>query len=69
MEQVELTVAGMTCGGCVTSIQNALSAREGVAGATADLAAKRVTIEFDPAVVQRAGLIEAIEDAGFEVAV
>ncbi len=68
MERVELNVEGMTCGGCVNSIQNALSARDGVASATADLDAKRVTIEFDPAVIQQAGLVEAIEDAGFDVA-
>ncbi len=68
MARVELNVEGMTCGGCVNSIQNALSARDGVASAIADLDAKRVTIEFDPAVIQQAGLVEAIEDAGFDVA-
>ena len=31
MEQVQLKVEGMTCGGCVKSIQNALSDRDGVA--------------------------------------
>ena len=61
-------VPDMTCGGCVKSIQNALNAREGVANATADLDAKRVTIEFDPALIQREGLVTAIEDAGFDVA-
>ena len=58
----------MTCGGCVKSIQNALSGRDGVANAAADLDAKLVTIEFDPALIQRDGLVEAIEDAGFDVA-
>ena len=68
MERIELKVEGMTCGGCVNSIQNALNARDGVANATADLDAKQVTIEFDPSVIQQAGLVEAIEDAGFDVA-
>lgn len=68
MERVELNVEGMTCGGCVNSIQNALNARDGVASATADLESKRVTIEFDPALIQKAGLVAAIEDAGFDVA-
>ena len=68
MEQVQLKVEGMTCGGCVKSIQNALSGRDGVANAAADLDAKLVTIEFDPALIQRDGLVEAIEDAGFDVA-
>ncbi|UCG73406.1 MAG: heavy-metal-associated domain-containing protein [Chromatiales bacterium] len=68
MERVELNVEGMTCGGCVNSIQNALNTRDGVASATADLESQRVTIEFDPALIQKAGLVEAIEDAGFDVA-
>jgi copper chaperone len=68
VERIELKVEGMTCGGCVKSIQNALNARDGVASATADLDAKQVAIEFDPAVIQQADLVEAIEDAGFDVA-
>jgi len=68
MEQVQLKVEGMTCGGCVKSIQNALGSRDGVSKAEANLEAKLVTIDFDPAVIQRPGLVEAIEDAGFDVA-
>ena len=68
MERVELKVEGMTCGGCVKSIQNALNARDGVSSSNADLDAKLVTIEFDPAVIQHDGLVAAIEDAGFDVA-
>ncbi|HHQ15101.1 MAG TPA: copper chaperone [Chromatiales bacterium] len=68
MEQIQLKVEGMTCGGCVKSIQNALSARDGVSDTKADLDSKTVTIEFDPARIQKDGLISAIEDAGFDVA-
>ncbi|MDJ0929440.1 MAG: cation transporter [Gammaproteobacteria bacterium] len=68
MERIELTVEGMTCGGCVNSIQNALNGRAGISNAAADLESKVVTIEFDPAVIQRAGLVQAIEEAGFDVA-
>ena len=67
MNKIELRVAGMTCGGCVKSIQNALTARDGVSGATADLDAGTVAIEFDPAVIQPAALEKAIVDAGFEI--
>lgn len=68
MQRVELTVEGMTCGGCVNSIQNALNGRDGVSNAAADLDSKLVTIDFDPSVIQREGLVQAIEDAGFDVA-
>ena len=68
MEQIQFKVEGMTCGGCVKSIQNALSNRDGVVDTKADLESKTVSIEFDPAKIQKAGLAEAIEDAGFDVA-
>lgn len=68
MEQVELRVEGMTCGGCVKSIQNALTGRDGVNSANADLDSGIVTIEFDPAVIQKPALSAAIQDAGFDVA-
>ena len=68
MESVELKVEGMTCGGCVKSIQNALQSHEGVGSASANLDAKLVTVEFDPSVIQRDGIVQAIEDAGFDVA-
>jgi len=68
MNKIEIQVEGMTCGGCVKSIQNALNAREGVSRASADLDAKTVSIEFDPAVIEVSALQQAIVDAGFDVA-
>ena len=68
MEKITIQVEGMTCGGCVNSIQNALNGRDGVQDAVADLESGSVTVDFDPAVVQRPALEAAIEDAGFDVA-
>jgi copper chaperone len=67
MENIELKVDGMTCGGCVKSIQNALNEREGISNATADLESKSVKVEFDAAVIQEAAIKDAIEAAGFDV--
>ena len=66
MEKIEIVVEGMSCEGCVASVQNALTANDGVAAATADLDSGIVAIEFDPAVINRDGLATAIEDAGFD---
>ena len=68
MEKIELKVEGMTCGGCVKSIQNALNGRKGVDNAVADLEAGTVAIEFDGKLIQRSVLEQAIVDAGFDVA-
>jgi len=68
MDKVEIKVEGMTCGGCVKSIQNALNGRNGVDNAVADLEAGTVAIEFDGKLIQRSVLEQAIVDAGFDVA-
>jgi copper chaperone len=67
MENVELKIDGMTCSGCVNSIQNALYRQDGVNKAVADMDNSLVTVEFDPAVIKREGLVQAIAVAGFDV--
>lgn len=68
MEKIELKVEGMTCGGCAKSIKNALATRPGIGNTDADVPGKLVTVEFDPAQIQRDGIVAAIEAAGFDVA-
>jgi copper chaperone len=68
MEKVHLKVEGMTCGGCVQSVQKALTNRDGVRTANADLDTGMVMIEFDNKVIQKTALEKAIVDAGFSVA-
>ena len=67
MESVELKIDGMTCSGCVNSIQNALYRQDGVNKAIADMENSLVTVEFDPTIIEHAGLVKAIADAGFDV--
>ncbi len=67
MERVEIRVEGMTCGGCVNSIQNALTNCEGVTSAAADLDGSMVTIEFDSGIIQKEAIEKVITDAGFSV--
>lgn len=65
--KIEIPVEGMTCGGCVKSIERALSHQIGVTAAKASLENKRVSIEFDVAAVNRAQLEQTIRKAGFTV--
>jgi copper chaperone len=68
MKTIELKVEGMTCGGCVKSIQNALNEQAGVNDAIADLDSKTVKVDFDPSAIEEGAIKEAIEAAGFDVA-
>ena len=69
MERIELKVEGMTCGGCVNSVQNALNQRNGIRSAAADLDSGIVTVEFDSAIIQQPVIAAAITEAGFDVAI
>lgn len=67
MEKISLKVTGMTCGGCVKSIQNALIEQSGISSASADLESAMVEVEFDSAQIAEAAIKGAIEAAGFDV--
>lgn len=66
METVKINVGGMTCGGCVKSVATVLEKLEGVNKADVDLDSAYAQVTFDPAKVQTAALLEAVEDAGFD---
>ncbi|MGZ8563563.1 MAG: cation transporter, partial [Candidatus Limnocylindria bacterium] len=65
--ELTLPVVGMTCASCVNRIERFLNRADGVAVATVNLATERATVHFDPAVIDRAGIVSAIESAGYEV--
>lgn len=66
-QTVKLKVEGMDCGGCETSIQNALGRLDGVAESQASHAAGEVTVRFDDAAVDLGAIGQAIADAGYTV--
>jgi copper chaperone len=68
MNEIILSVTGMTCGGCVNSVQKVLLALPGVQRAEVTLTPGQARVVVDPARVERAALVKAIVDAGFGVA-
>ncbi|MCC6619161.1 MAG: cadmium-translocating P-type ATPase [Chloroflexi bacterium] len=67
-DELTLPVVGMTCASCVNRIERFLNKADGVDAATVNLATERATVRFDPAVIDRGGIVAAIEAAGYEVA-
>jgi copper chaperone CopZ len=63
--QVELKVEGMTCQGCVRSVEKKLSGVAGVESAKVDLGAAKATVEYDDARAQVGDLIGAVDSIGF----
>jgi copper chaperone len=68
MEKVQLSVRGMSCGGCVKSVTNVLSALPGVSHVEVSLEQANARVDFDPAAVSVDSMIAAVDDAGFEAA-
>jgi copper chaperone CopZ len=68
METLELTVTGMTCGGCENAVKRAVSTLAGVESVAASHTANHVTVSVDPAKVGRAQLTQKIETLGDNVA-
>jgi copper chaperone CopZ len=62
---VELTVDGMTCEGCVRSVTKKLAGVAGVSSAAVDLAAGKATVEYDASRTKVEDLIGAVGQIGF----
>lgn len=60
-----LKVTGMSCGHCVGAVRRALESVPGVKVETVEIGAATVT--YDPAATAREALVDAIEEAGYEV--
>ena len=65
--ELSLPVVGMTCASCVNRIERFLSRADGVAEANVNLATERATVRYDPARIDRPGIVAAIEAAGYDV--
>lgn len=68
MTTTTLSVPDISCGHCKTSIESALDGVAGVTGATVEIEARTVDVEFDPAAVDMDDIVAAIERQGYEVA-
>jgi copper chaperone CopZ len=62
--ELVLTVEGMSCGGCVVSVEKALAAVPGVKHVEVDLTGKRATVRG--AALERERLVRAVYDAGYD---
>ena len=64
-EQLTFRVEGMTCASCVARVERALGKAPGVEASTVNLSTEKATVTFDPARIDAAALMHAVEDAGY----
>jgi len=65
--EIILPVEGMTCATCVARIERFLNRADGVASASVNLATEQAAVRYDPGRIDRAGIVGAIEAAGYDV--
>jgi P-type Cu+ transporter len=68
MQHLDLPIAGMTCASCANRVERSLNRVDGVV-ATVNYATERASVDYDPAAVEPARLVEAVESAGYSAAV
>lgn len=61
------TVVGMTCGHCVSSVTEEVSAISGVSDLTVDLATGALTVTSDSGCVTDDSVVAAVAEAGYRV--
>lgn len=67
MRTTTVTVTGMSCGHCATSVREELTEIPGVRAVDVDLASGDVTIDSD-SVVEADAIRTAVENAGYRLA-
>lgn len=65
MNELTFHVPGMTCGHCEAAVKGEVGKVAGVATVAVDLDTKIVTVEGDS--LDRAAIVDAIDEAGYEV--
>lgn len=62
-----LKITGMTCGGCVNKVAQALTAVTGVGDVNVSLSAGEAVVQFDEGLTSPEQLQAVVKDAGFGV--
>ena len=66
IEIINLDIRGMTCAGCVNSVEKALDGVSGVDLAEVNFAMNRASVHYDSEITNPSSLEFAVEAAGFE---
>lgn len=66
-EKISLPVEGMTCASCVARVEKAITKFEGVSAVNVNLATEKVTLEYDPSLVDLNEIAAIVEDIGYKI--
>lgn len=58
-------IEGMTCASCSGTVEKTVNKLEGVSNASVNLATEKMTVDFEPEVLNVSDIIKAVSDAGY----
>lgn len=58
-------IDGMTCAACVLNVENAVKKLDGIESAVVNLTTEKMTVDYDPTLVDDAKIEKAVADAGY----
>ncbi len=64
-EEARISIVGMHCMGCAGRVERALKGKQGVVGASVNLAKAEATVQYDSGEVDLEGLKEVIKTTGY----
>jgi len=67
INEVTLSIGGMSCASCSSTVEEAVQELDGVLSAVVNLATEKLTVRYDPQRVRVPQMKKAITDAGYEV--
>lgn len=65
-QQRTFDIEGMTCASCAQTIEKATKQLNGVMEAAVNLATEKLTVTFDPTVLNVSSIMQAVADAGYQ---
>jgi len=65
LQEATFAVGGMTCASCVAVIERVLGKVEGIASANVNLATEKLSVAFDPSVIDSARISATVKAAGY----
>lgn len=64
---IDLKIEGMDCGHCISTVEKAVHALPGIEEVKVSLSDNNAIISFDAALTSQDAIVEAVEDAGYDV--
>ena len=69
VQRIHMAVTGMTCANCAAAIERNVRKLPGISTADVNLASEKLTVAFDPTLLNELGIIAKIEKTGYGVAI